>query len=59
MIKKYENENKILVLRPSQKLKIARVEKDIKKLNAIYTLGLDDCKLNLDKIKKYLNSEIC
>lgn len=55
LIKKYEEEGKIIVLRPSQKLKIARVEKNIEKLNAIYNLGVDDCVLNLDKIKDYLS----
>lgn len=54
LIKKYEEDGKIIVLRPSKKLKIARVEKNIEKLNAIYKLGVDDCILNLDKIKDYL-----
>ena len=54
LIKKYEEDGKIIVLRPSKKLKIARVEKNIEKLNAIYNLGVDDCILNLDKIKDYL-----
>ena len=54
LIKKYENEGRIIVLRPSKKLKIARVEKDVKKLEAIYKLGVDDCTSNLDKIKGYL-----
>ena len=58
MIKKYENEGKIIVLRPSQNLKIARVEKNLKKLQAIYNLGVDDCVSNLDKIKKYLDNKI-
>lgn len=56
LIKQYENEEKIIVLRPSQDLKIARVEKNIKKLNAIYQLGIEDCTSNLDKIKKYLET---
>lgn len=55
LIKKYEEDGKIIVLRPSKKLKIARVEKNIEKLNAIYKLGVDDCILNLDKIKDYLS----
>jgi predicted patatin/cPLA2 family phospholipase len=54
LIKKHEDEGRILVLRPSKKLKIARVEKDIEKLNDIYNLGVDDSTLNLEKIKKYL-----
>lgn len=55
LIKKYENEGRIIVLRPSQDLKIARVEKNTKKLEAIHKLGVDDCKSNLDKIKSYLD----
>ena len=55
LIKKYENEEKIIVLRPSQNLKIAKVEKNLKKLNAIYQLGINDCINNLEKIKNYLN----
>lgn len=54
LIKKYETDGKIIVLRPSKDLKIARVEKNIKKLNAIHKLGVDDCTSQLDKIKKYL-----
>lgn len=55
LIKKYENEGRIIVLRPSKKLKIARVEKDVKKLEAIYKLGVDDCTSNLSRIISYLN----
>ena len=58
LIKKYEKEGKIVVLRPSKKLKIARVEKDIKKLDAIYKLGVNDCTSSIGKIKSYLESEI-
>ena len=54
LIKKYEKEGRIFVLRPSQNLKIARVEKNLKKLNAIYQLGIDDCNTNLEALKKYL-----
>ena len=54
LIKKYENEGKISVLRPSKNLNIARVEKNLKKLKAIHKLGVDDCISNLDKIKEYL-----
>ena len=56
LVKKYENDGKIIVLRPSQNLKIARVEKNTDKLAEIYKLGVDDCTANLDKIKNYLNA---
>lgn len=54
LIEKYENEGKIVVLRPSCDLKIARVEKNLEKLKAIHKLGVDDCLANLEKIKNYL-----
>lgn len=57
LIKKCENDGRVIVLRPSQNLKIARVEKSLKKLNAIYNLGVDDCTKKLDEIKKYLQQE--
>ncbi len=57
LIKKYEKEGKIFVLRPSVDLKIARVEKNLSKLTAIHQLGVADCISNLDKIKSYLNTQ--
>ncbi|MBQ4124271.1 patatin family protein [bacterium] len=56
LIREYEEKGKIIVLRPSQNLKIARVEKSLKKLAAIHKLGIDDCTKKLDEIKKYLDS---
>ena len=56
LIREYEAKGKIIVLRPSQNLKIARVEKSLKKLAAIHKLGIDDCTKKLDEIKKYLDS---
>ena len=56
LIREYEAKGKIIVLRPSQNLKIARVEKRLKKLAAIHKLGIDDCTKKLDEIKKYLDS---
>ena len=56
LIEKYESENKIIVLRPSKFIKMQRVEKDTKKLQSIYDLGISDCKDKLNKIKNYINS---
>ena len=53
LIEKYEKEGKILVLRPSEKIKMRRVEKNLKKLQAIYDVGIKDCNENLEKIKEY------
>ncbi len=57
LIKEYEKEGRIIVLRPSKDLKIARVEKNIKKLAAIHQLGIKDCISNMDKIKSYLGNQ--
>lgn len=54
LIEKYEAENKIIVLRPSEFIKIKRIEKDTNKLQKIYDLGTSDCTNKLDEIKKYL-----
>ena len=54
LIEKYENKGRIVVLRPSRNLKVARVEKNIDKLKAIYNLGVEDCNFKLDKVKEYL-----
>ena len=56
LIREYEKQGKIVVLRPSQNLKIARVEKNLQKLEAIHKLGVDDCTAKLDEIKKYLEN---
>ena len=55
LIEKNEVENKIVVLRPSKLIKMQRVEKDTNKLQAIYDLGVSDCKKKLDEIKEYLD----
>lgn len=54
LIKKYENDGKIVVLNPSKKIKMRRVEKNLKKLQAIYDVGIKDCNENLTKIKRYI-----
>ena len=55
LIEKYESENKIVVIRPSELIKVKRIEKDTNKLQAIYNLGVSDCMKKLDEIKEYLN----
>jgi len=55
LIRKYENGGKIIVLRPSEKIKMQRVEKNLKKLQAIYDVGVKDCNNNLLRIKEYIN----
>ena len=55
LIRKYENEGKIVVLRPSEKIKMRRVEKNLNKLQAIYDIGVKDCNNNLSRIKEYID----
>lgn len=57
-IRKYENEGKIIVLRPSEKIKMRRVEKNLNKLQAIYDVGVKDCNANLTKLKEYITKDI-
>lgn len=58
LIRKYEKEGKIIALRPSEKIKMQRVEKNLNKLQAIYDVGVKDCCANLEKIQKYIESNI-
>lgn len=55
LIEKYESENKIVVLRPSELIRMKRIEKNTNKLQAIYDLGVSDCMKKLDEIKDYLS----
>lgn len=50
-----ENKKEIFVIRPSKDLKLKRIEKDIDKLQAMYDLGVSDCKKQLEKLKEYIN----
>ena len=54
LIEKYEAEKKIIVLRPSKFIKVKRTEKDTKKLQSIYNLGVSDCMKKLDEIKVFI-----
>ena len=58
LIRKYENDGKIIVLRPSKKIKMRRVEKNLNKLQAIYDVGVKDCNQNLEKIKEDISQNI-
>lgn len=50
-----ENKKEIFVIRPSKDLKIKRIEKDVDKLQAMYDLGVSDCKKQLEDLKEYTN----
>ena len=53
-IDKLEKENKILVIRPTQNLKVGTIEKNKDRIQELYNLGVSDCKEKLEDIKKYL-----
>ena len=50
-----EQEEKIFVLRPSQHVKISRVEKDSDKLQALYDVGVNDAQERSDQIRQFLS----
>lgn len=51
-----EGKNEIFVLRPSKDLRIKRIEKDKEKLQAMYDLGVEDYRKNIEELRKYLYS---
>lgn len=50
-----EKEKKIFVFRPSQLIKIGRLEKDVKVIKEMYDLGCHDTRNQLESLKAYLN----
>ncbi len=53
-LKELERDGKAFVIRPSEEIKISRLEKDPEKLQSVYELGTKDCLASLDKLKSYL-----
>lgn len=53
-IEKKANNHEIIFIRPSQDLKVKRIEKNKKKLSSLYTLGQNDTKEIVSTINKYL-----
>ncbi len=49
-----EQKNNTLVIRPSKKIKISKMEKDLSVVKAMYDLGRQDALDQLDKIKEFL-----
>jgi len=49
-----EKKKEIFVIRPSKKIDIKRIEKDEQKLQDMYELGLEDCRKNMEELKKYI-----
>lgn len=56
-IRAVEKENKIFVLRPTQKVKIKRTETDPQKMQELYELGIRDANDALDRLLAYIKAE--
>lgn len=55
-IERLQKEGRIFVIAPSKPVTVARLEKDMEKLGALYYLGYEDAKRQLDALLEYLNS---
>ena len=53
-IEALEEENRVFVIRPSQYVKIGRVEKNKDRVQEMYRLGVKDCTASMSSLKKYL-----
>lgn len=51
---KLEAEGKLFVIRPSEDIKISRLEKNVEKIKATYELGLNDTQKVIKNLKEYL-----
>ena len=52
-INKLEDKNEVIVVAPSKKIKISRMERNTKKLHELYELGRNDALDALEKIKEF------
>lgn len=55
-IKALEQQVKAFVLRPSRPIEIGRIEKDPKKLQAVYDMGKQNAQAHLDDLRRFLNT---
>lgn len=53
-LKRLEDEGKVFVIRPTEEIKIKRTERDPKKLQSVYELGIKDACSIMEKLKEYL-----
>jgi len=54
-IEQLEREGNVIVIRPSQALKVGRLERDPEKLQELFENGYEDAKNSLDKIRGFLS----
>ena len=52
-----EKQGKVFVIRPSEDITVKRLEKDTRKLNHVYNLGLKDGKNIIEDLKQYINNK--
>ena len=55
LLKQWENEGKVFVIRPSKPIKIGRIETNPDKLQEVYDLGLKDATESLLELQKYIS----
>lgn len=53
-LEELEKQGEVLILRPSKKLKISRIERNKKRIQAMYDLGVQDAKDKLEEIREFL-----
>lgn len=51
-----ENKKEIFVIRPSEAIKLKTVERNSANLQAVYDLGVKDCKSRIEELMEYLRS---
>ena len=54
LLKQWENEGKVFVIRPSKPIEIGRIETNPDKLQEVYDLGLKDATESLLELQKYI-----
>lgn len=55
LLTQWEKEGKAYVLRPSEPIHIHRTERNPRKLQQVYDLGVKDCRKQLPQLRQYLN----
>lgn len=55
LLAQWEKEGKAYVIRPPQPIHIHRTERDPRKLQQVYDLGVKDCRKQLPQLRQYLN----
>lgn len=56
-IEELEKDGKIIVIRPLEDMETSRLEKDVEKLNNLYSHGYDVTNKMMDKIKDFINEK--